>query len=60
MVSVVTNPTFLLTKYDAPIARPSVKLWVKSAARFKYPATLIEPSSSEESDSLSFASVLKE
>lgn len=35
MVRVVTVPTAGPTRNDAPIARPSVKLCVKSAARFR-------------------------
>lgn len=42
-VTVVTIPVVLPAKNEAPIAKPSVKLWVKSAARFRYPATLISP-----------------
>ena len=41
IVRVVIIPKLRLTRNDAPMASPSVKLWVKSAARFKYPATLI-------------------
>lgn len=41
MVIVVTMPTLLLTKKEAPIAKPSVKLCVKSAARFRYPETVM-------------------
>lgn len=35
MVRVVTAPTAGLTRKDAPMARPSVKLWMTSAARFR-------------------------
>lgn len=35
MVMVVTTPTAGPTRKEAPMARPSVKLWVKSAARFR-------------------------
>lgn len=42
-VTVVTIPVVLPAKNEAPIAKPSVKLWVKSAAKFRYPATLISP-----------------
>ena len=41
MVIVVIMPSCLLTRNDAPMARPSVKLCVQSAARFKYAETLI-------------------
>lgn len=35
IVKVVITPRLRLTRNEAPMARPSVKLWVKSAARFK-------------------------
>lgn len=35
MVRVVTVPTVEPTRKDAPMARPSVKLWMKSAARLR-------------------------
>lgn len=41
MVRVVTVPTVEPTRKDAPMARPSVKLWMKSAARLRYPDTLM-------------------
>lgn len=40
-VNVVTIPVVLPAKKEAPIAKPSVKLCAKSAAKFRYPATLI-------------------
>ena len=39
IATVVLNPTLSLIRYDAPIARPSVKLCEKSAMRLRYPAT---------------------
>ena len=35
IVMVVMMPNWRLTRKDAPMARPSVKLWVQSAARFR-------------------------
>jgi len=38
---VVIMPRFWPIKNEAPIAKPSVKLWAKSAARLRYADTLI-------------------
>lgn len=40
-MTVVTIPTDRPARKEAPIAKPSVRLCVKSAARFRYPATLM-------------------
>ena len=38
IVMVVINPIPWPVKNEAPITRPSVKLWAKSATKFQYPA----------------------
>ena len=44
IVTMVMMPTDRPAAYDAPIASPSVKLWAKSAAKLRYPATFISSS----------------
>lgn len=41
MVKTVVVANVELVAKDAPIAKPSVKLWAKSAARLRYPATFM-------------------